>query len=163
MKRNKIIIAVALLIIVVAMAIGYSAFATELTINGTAEITGEWNIKITGVEIQNANGEVDAGKPEFTDTTFSFSTKLKKPGDTVTYAVTIENLGTIDATLSNLIFKEGEDECPEISYKTSEVATTLSAGDQTTLSVTVRYNPSATEVPLIKTKTISGIIEYTQN
>ena len=52
MKNNKNIIIVTILFVILAMAVGYSAFATQLSINGTAEIVGEWNVKISNIETQ---------------------------------------------------------------------------------------------------------------
>ena len=59
MKRNKNIIIMALLLAITIMAVGYSAFATQLTINGTAEIVGKWNIMITNIETQDVSEGVD--------------------------------------------------------------------------------------------------------
>ena len=41
MKNRKNIIIIAFLVALLVMAVGYSTFATELTFNGNAEITGE--------------------------------------------------------------------------------------------------------------------------
>ena len=46
-KKNAII--VSLLIAVVAMAIGYAALSSQLTINGTAEVTSTWDVKMTNI------------------------------------------------------------------------------------------------------------------
>ena len=50
-KRNYIIIALCL--IVVIMGVGYAAFSSLLTINGTANISNSWNIKITNIRAVN--------------------------------------------------------------------------------------------------------------
>ena len=52
MGNTKNIIIATLIAIILLMAVGYSAFATQLTINGTAQIIGEWNVKITNIQIQ---------------------------------------------------------------------------------------------------------------
>ena len=49
-----------------------------------------------------------------------------------------------------------------IKYSTTEMAKTLNAGEETTCIVTIQYNKNSTEVPSIKTKTLTGIIEYVQ-
>ena len=163
MMNTKNIIIGALIIVILTMAVGFSAFATQATLSGTAEIAGVWDVRITGIEVQNISDGVDAGSPEFTNTSATFNAKLLKPGDSVTYAITIENQGTINAKLNNILFTCDEDTgSPAILYKTSELASSLSAGEQTTLTVTIQYDPKTTEVPSVKTKSITGIIEYVQ-
>ena len=62
MKNTKNIVIGALLIAIVTMVVGYSTFATQLTLNGTAEITGVWEVKITGIEAQDVSEGCDEGE-----------------------------------------------------------------------------------------------------
>ena len=162
MKNTRSIIIGSLLIIILAMAVGYSAFATQLTINGTAEIIGEWNIRIINIDIQDISEGCNAGRPEYTNTKATFDAKLVKPGDSITYLITIENAGTIDAVLEGIVFKEEDGGSDDIKYTTTEIAHVLEAGKQTTLTVKIQYNPKTSVNPSIKNKTITGIIQYTQ-
>ena len=160
-KRNIIILAV--LIVVALMAVGYSAFATQLNINGTATIAGEWNVKITKIETEEISDGCDDGDPEYTNTTATFNATLKKPGDTVTYKITVQNAGTIDATLSKATFTPDEEHgSSAIIYTTTRPSETLTAGSETTFTVTAKYDETTETVPEIKTKQITGIIEYVQ-
>ena len=161
MKRTKNIIITALLFAILAMAIGYSAFATQLTLNGTAEITGVWDVRIISIEAQSVSEGCDPGEPKYTNTTATFNAKLIKPGDSITYVITIENSGTINATLSTVVFKE-ENDSPAIKYETTELDHSLQAGNQTSFSVKIQYDPKTTENPSIKNKSLTGIIEYIQ-
>ncbi len=163
MRNIKNIIISALLVVILIMSVGYSAFATQLTLNGTAQIIGEWNVKITGIETMDISEGCDAGPLQFTNTTVTFNAKLKKPGDVITYVITIENAGTIDATLENVIIASDEENgSPAITYKTTGLASSLLAGGKTSFTVTIKYDPNCTEVPEVKEKTITGIIEYVQ-
>ena len=163
MTNTKNIIIGALLVVILIMSVGYSTFATQLTLNGTAQIIGEWNVKITDIETMDISEGCDAGDIQFTNTTVAFNAKLKKPGDVITYVITIENAGTIDATLENVTFASDEKNgSPAIMYETTELASSLLAGEKTTFTVTVKYDPNCSEVPDVKTKTITGIIEYVQ-
>ena len=162
MKNTKNLIIIALLIIIVTMAVGYASFASQLELNGTAEIVGEWDVRIINIEAQDISEGCDSGEPQFTNTSATFNAKLAKPGDSITYVITIKNAGNIDATLSNIICKEEENGSPAISYETSEIDHELKTGEQTTYTVKIIYDPNSTEVPSIKTKTITGIIEYEQ-
>lgn len=163
MKNCKNIIIILLLFVIVVMAIAYSAFATELTINGQSEIVGQWDIKITGIVAQEVSDGADAGDMQYTNTSATFNAKLEKPGDVITYLITIQNAGTIDATLNTVTFTADEENgSPAIIYTNTKPADELNAGDETTLTVTVSYDEETVEVPSVKTKTITGIIEYVQ-
>ena len=164
MINNKRIILCALLIALFIMAVGYSAFASKLTLNGVAEIVGEWDVKIIGIEAQNVSKDSDAGSPEFTDTTVSFDAKLAKPGDSIDYVITIKNAGNLDAKLDEILFISDEvNGSPAIIYSTTNLSDILSAGETTTITVKVKYDPNCTETPSVKTKTIKGTIKYVQN
>ncbi len=148
--------------IILFMATGYSFFSTSLSFQGTAEITGEWDILITDIEAISICEGCDAGIPSYTDTTMNFSAKLNKPGDSITYEITVQNNGNLDAVLNNTIFKEGKDSSEAISYETSPLAYELKAHENTTFTVQVKYNEDTIENPKEKTSTISGFIEYIQ-
>ncbi len=161
--KNKNLIITALLIVIVVMAVGYSAFATQLTINGTAQIIGEWNVRIAGIKAQFVSEGANAGTPEFTITTATFNASLSRPGDKIIYEITVENAGTINANLQSATFTADEENgSPAIKYETTQPAQTLNSGDTTTFTVTVMYDENIDQVPEITTKTITGIIEYVQ-
>ncbi len=162
MKSYRNIIIISIILIIITMAIGYSALATEISLNHTAEIVGEWNIKIIDVEVKFVSENCDPGTPEYTNTNVTLASKLTKPGDKIIYEVTIQNAGTIDAILDNLIFKEDENGSPAINYRTTEIKETLNSGEETTFSIIVEYDSNFKEVPEIKTKNLIGIIEYIQ-
>ena len=163
MKNRKNIIIIAFLIALLVMAVGYSTFATELTFNGNAEITGKWDVRITDMKVTSVSDGCDAGKPEFTDTTINFDSKLEKPGDKITYLITIENLGTIDAVLSNIqIIPDDINGTKAITYRIINPVLELPKSSSTTMEITVEYDPTTTENPDVKTKSITGVIEYSQ-
>ena len=81
MKNCRNIIILVLLIVILLMSVAYSAFTTQLTVNGTAEIISEWNVKITGIRASFISEGCDAGDPQFTNSTVTFDAKLVKPGD----------------------------------------------------------------------------------
>ncbi len=124
----KKIIIIAFLFIIILMAVGYSTFATELSINGTAEITGTWDVRITDIKALAVSENCSAGAPTFTDTSVNFFAKLNKPGDEITYQVTIKNLGTIDAELQSVVFLEEKDGIEAINYTTTSLDHDLNAG-----------------------------------
>lgn len=162
MNNPKKIIIFAFIIPIILITVGYSNFTSNLNVNGTAEIIGEWNVKITNVEVINVSPGSDAGNPQFTDSMVTFNTILGKPGDSVVYEVTIKNLGTIDAKLNDVVFMEDTQGTDAISFKTTELAKELASGEMTTFTVKVTYNNVVTNPSYVKTKTLTGIIQYSQ-
>ena len=162
MRRSRFII-ILLLVITSIMSVAYAIFDTTLKINGESEIVGKWNIKITGIEATEVSEGCNPGEPSFTDTTATFSSELQKPGDKITYVITIQNLGTIDAVLDSAVFTpDNENGSPALIYSTINPDENLNSGEQTTCTVTVMYDENSVEVPSVKTKEITGIISYVQ-
>ncbi len=162
MRKNKIIILIVFLALIILMAVGYATFATDFTINGITEIAGEWDVRITNITAIQVPEGCDAGTPTFTEDSINFSAKLNKPGDEIIYEVTIQNLGTIDAKLQTIVFTEEFDGIEEINYTTSELKKDLNAGDSTTFNIIVTYVEDTENIPSVKTKTLVGIIQYVQ-
>ena len=162
MSKNRSIIIGILLSAMLLMAVAYSALATQILLNGTAEIISEWNVKITSVTAQDVSEGCNAGNPTFTDTTITFNAELVKPGDYITYLVMIENMGTLDATLSNITLTPDENGSPAITYTNTEPETLLKAGKTTGFLVKVAFDENTTQMPSIKSKTITGVVEYVQ-
>ena len=51
MHKSSVIMV--LLAVVLIMAIGYAAFAQQLTINGSAEISSTWDVHIEDIAVNN--------------------------------------------------------------------------------------------------------------
>ena len=98
----------ALLAVVFVMAVGYAAFAQQLTINGSAEITSKWDVHMTNdgksATPSSTMGTAPTGEVNVEEggLTATFTANLVSPGDKVTFVVPIENKGTIDARLSTI-------------------------------------------------------------
>ena len=122
----------ALLAVVFVMAVGYAAFAQQLTINGSAEITSRWDVHMTqeGASATpastmgtNPTGDVQVDGGGLTAT---FNTELMSPGDTVTYVIPIKNTGTLNAKLSTITLSS---ETPEMVIDNSGLTATTKDGN----------------------------------
>lgn len=109
---HKNIVIGALLGIVLLMIVGYAAFASNLTINSSAEIDSTWDVHIQNVSLKSKSGtSTNVTTPEggvsgasypYVSTdglTATFYAELMSPGDTMTYTVTVLNNGTLKAKL----------------------------------------------------------------
>ena len=78
--------------ILVIMAVGYAAFASQLRISGTSNISSNFLVKITDIQSTVLSGSAyDTQEPTHTDLTADFYTGLVSPGDAMKYDITVEN------------------------------------------------------------------------
>ncbi len=161
-KNKKFIIIGSFIFAILVMAVGYSAFATQLLVSGVAEITGKWNVEIVDVEAVEVSDGCNAGTPQFTPTTVNFEAFLEKPGDSINYVITIQNNGTINAVLDEVYFMSEDTESDAIQFETTNLSKNLEAGNTTTVTVKITYMQDTEEIPSVKTKKITGVINYVQ-
>ena len=160
-QRNYIILGLCSILLV--MAAGYAAFRTQLTINGTSNITSEFKVLITDIQSRNVVGRAEnAEEPSHTETTATFKTNLYLPGDSITYDVTVENQGSIDAVLKTI--QKSDSNNNAIIFETSGIqeGEVLKASESTKFSVTVSYNASTTSQPSNITSDLEVTLDYEQ-
>ena len=122
--------------ILLIMTVGYAAFASNLKISGTSNISSNFLVKITNIEVFNkVGGTADkTSVTTHTDTTATFGTTLQSPGDSITYDITIEDQGNIDAVLKTitktdasnsaiLFTTSGVNEGDELDYEQADTST----------------------------------------
>lgn len=166
-NNSKGIIIAVLLVAIVVMSIGYAALTQKLQINGTAEITSEWDVKITGIQVKEKNGTAVEASPATSDgTTATFDVQFTSPGDSITYDVTVTNSGSLDAVLASIVSTPQVDGSPDIIYTVTGVTsgnTEISAdGGTNVVTVKAEFNPNATTVPTVKTRSLTVDLEYVQ-
>ncbi len=122
-RDQRTLIIVSLLVIVSIMVAGFAAFATNLTINGTSNISTSWNIQITNIRGVNDKSVTNNQAYEVTDPTITnnnlnanFHTGLISPGDTRIYEVEVSNLGSVDAEITKTLTANTTSDAIEISY-----------------------------------------------
>ena len=103
-KKKRNIIIVSLVGVLLCMVVGYAAFNTELKISGTSKVTSNWDIEITNVTPGTPTGSAEnTVAPTWDALTASMEADLYEKGDAMEYDVTIENKGTIDAKLNDVL------------------------------------------------------------
>ena len=180
-KKNWIV--VALCIAIVGMGIGFAALAQNLQINATANITGEWDIRIidiayaTGSEFGSPYsnpGATAVGTPTFDGTSATFEVDLAYPGAEAHFVVRVENKGNIDAILSSITGIEAANNTAPLEIQISNVAmpiypdsSPLKPGVIIPLGISIRWvaNPDGeTTIPDEKSKTFTihfNFVQYT--
>ena len=161
-QRNYIILGLCSILLV--MAAGYAAFRTQLTINGTSNITSDWKVLITDIQSSVlAGAATDAEIPSHTETTATFKTSLVSPGDSMQYDITVENRGDIDAVLESIDVKTSENEA--ILFETSGIkrGDKLLPEESDVLTVVVTYNPEVTDQPDNLNSEVTVTLNYVQD
>ncbi len=155
-QKNKNMLIGGLLAIVLVMAVGYAAFATQLTINGTANITSNWDVHIQNIEVDGeptgtAENVAEGTKVDPDDPLkATFSTKLVSPGDSITYKVTVVNAGTLPAEVSSITVSQKNTGMVEESPANDDVTITGTQEEGTFTTDSEKNNPIVYSVTEIK-------------
>lgn len=164
-KKNKNLLLVVLLIAILAMAVGYAGLSQMLKITGTANISADWDVKISEINEGALTGATTVAKSVAQDKlTATFEVDLAYPGASATYLVTVANEGTIDAKLESVT---GIDEVnalapTEVTYSIDAVA-----GDELKADATRDYTVTVTwadgdTIPTATSKTATITFNYVQ-
>ena len=170
-KKNYAIIV--LIVLLVAISIGYSAFSSSLNISGTATGSGKWDVKFTSAVLKDASTlEVETSKEHGDDPTITpmgdyvtFNVKLSYPGDAVVLETTITNEGTIAAKLEDItVTGAGSDKIIVTSSTPTQDEVLNANGGTCTSQFLIQWDPedkipSTTDL----TKDLKVTFKYVQN
>ena len=178
-KQTKVtnIAIIALAVAVVFMSVGFALYSTQLTLNGTATVKpASWSVKFdTTAGATVAQNSVPATTSNLTDTAYTYSFTLNKPGDYFEVDLSVVNDGTINAILKKITMN-GVDSSNNkylrytLTYAgtpytqtTDGLSTALNAEATATVKVKVEYllpNDSADLPQTQQTVTIFGALDY---
>ena len=162
-RRKRNIIMVSLLAVLAIMTIGYAAFSTQLEIKGTSNIDSRWEVKIIAISAGTPVGTAEnAVAPSYTDTTANMNVNLYAPGDSMTYEITIQNNGTLDAVLNSIT--ENNSNNPAIKFEIAGIkeGDALLAGETTKMTVKISYDSNVTGQPENTSADYTLTLNYTQ-
>ena len=162
-KKRNIIIG-SLCCLLVFMGIGYAILSQTLNISGIANMKGNWNVRITNMELlsENKTGRAEEVSHSFTDTTATFTADLYMPGDSIEYRVTVEYQGNIDALLKS-ITPTTTNRSKGIKFSHSEIDNTvLTAGKTITFTMKVEFLEDATSIPNVENVKYNLELVYVQ-
>ena len=143
-KRKRNIIIFSLVGVLLCMAIGYAAFQTQLKVTGSSTVTSNWDIEITNVTSGTPTGSAEnAVAPSFDKLWASMEANLYDKGDAMEYDVTIENKGTLDAKLNDIItnLDNSNNEAVIITFSGYTKGEVLKAKTSKVVHVKIEYNP----------------------
>ena len=104
-RKNKKILILLLMILVVGISVGYAVLNSTLKINGTSSIKkNTWDVHFENIYVQEGS-VTPAIEPAISDNTTisNFELTLDKPGDFYEFYVDVVNKGTIDAMIDSVV------------------------------------------------------------
>lgn len=167
-KTKKNYVVIALVVILLALAIGYAAFQATLTVNGTATGTMGWDVHFASVALKDSTGASDTThgtativNPSTDGKTITATVDLKYPGDGVILETVIQNDGSVPAKLTKFEPK-GADEDLLITPAGPTVGETIAENGGTCKSqFMVKWNPDS-KLDNLGSKTFTITFEYEQ-
>ena len=143
-KKKRNIIIFSLVGVLLCMVAGYAAFQTQLKVSGTSKVTSNWDIEITNVTSGTPTGSAEnAVAPSWDKLWASMEADLYEKGDSMEYDVTIENKGTLDAKLNDIItnLDNSNNEAVIITFSGYTKGEVLKAKTSKVIHVKIEYNP----------------------
>jgi len=145
MKRNnnRSYYIIALFAVVLSLGIGYALFSETLNITGTATTTGSFDLEFYSATVGTPTSY--AGTPSATisgdkNTLTLAADTLTQPGAIVTYDVTIKNVSSLNAELTNVVITGNTD--PDLTVTVTPsfaTGTFVNAGASYNFSITVEW------------------------
>lgn len=166
-KRNYLI--VALIIVLMSLAIGYAAFSDTLTISGTTNAKGTFDMifqsasmdtaNAQGIDKVNSSASIDPTNPNVVNVNVK---DLEYPGAGVDVTVVIKNNGTVDAILKDMTFTGVDDTDIEIGLKQGLVLNEIVPSQGTcTVTFYVKWKTNS-ELKSEKSLDFSATLNYEQ-
>ena len=165
-RKKKDLLIIVMLVAVVCMSGAFAMLSQKLE-NSGAKVKGIWGVEITDVEAVATQGSGNSLSVNSDLSVANFTAELFQPGDSVTYNVTVENNGNIDASLESITSSAtpayGTDDNPYIVYTYDGInsGSVLRAGEKITFAVTIQYSNEITVVTTMNAN-LTTILNYVQ-
>lgn len=167
-KKRNYVIAV-LVVLLLALAVGYAAFSDTLNITGTANAKGTFDMEFTSATIDTATAqgintvtstaEVSADKNTVTVNIVD----LAYPGAGTNVTVVVHNNGTVPAKLTGLNFTGIDDDDIEVSFPSGLAINEIVQPDATcTITFSVKWKTTSS-LTSEKSVNFSATLDYSQD
>ena len=149
MKNRTKLLIVALIVLLLALAVGYASFSGILKVEGKADASGHFEVVFRQGSVTTPDHGSALVNTE-DSTKMSVSVKLSYPGDGCTVTATIKNNGTVPAKLTGFhLYNKGtttafSNSDIEILIPDSLNEEVLDVGQSTTKSFNVKWKKDST-------------------
>ena len=126
-------------------------------------VTSKWDIEITDLQMKTKVGNAEDVNHTLDMLNANMEANFYLPGDTITYEVTVSNLGSLDAILDSI--KINMDSQDIIEFKVDGIMSgdVLKQGESTKFDVIMKYNENITEQPDMESVIFNMNLNYLQN
>ena len=149
MKNKTKILIVALIVLLLALAVGYAAYSQRLTVEGKADASGKFAVAFTNGTVNTPDhGSVTVNTED--NTKMSVNVRLSYPGDGCTVTAYIKNNGSVPAKLTGFhLYNKGattafSNKDIEVLIQDSNSDEVLEVGESTTKSFNVKWKKDST-------------------
>ncbi len=150
--------------IVIGLAVGYAVLSQTLNIQGTGGITTNWRIEITNVETKKTVGNAkNVTDPTFNKLTANMSASFEKPGDSISYDITVSNLGNIDAVLDSIKMNMEEQEYIDFKIEGITAREELIVDQDITFQLIMKLSENIPDIPSNQSFDFSMNLNYLQS
>ena len=163
MKDKKKIVIGTLCALIMIMAVGYALLSQQLSINGTANITSNWQVEITNITEKERHGGVTEKSKSYDAMTANFDVGFTSPGDYIIYDVEVTNSGTLDAVIERINVVTNNN--PAIIYTTSGIkrGDVIEHNSKKYLTVKIEYDSSVISQPQTNNNALTVQLFTAQN
>ncbi len=133
-------------LVVLTLTIGFSAYQANLVVDAGALVRIQKDIRITGVIASNTSSDGISNWEEYNVSNISSSINLPNSDSTVTYRVTIKNIGNIEAGILKITGLPDNLKYTLSNYNLEDPlcddndSTKCKLGSTTTIEITIGYN-----------------------
>ena len=162
-KKKKNIMIIVLCFVLLLMGVGYAAVSQRLTIGGTAKMQGEWDVRITNIQLSRKTGLAKDNSHKYENLSASFQTETLAPGDMLEYTVSVSNRGNIDAKVSEINATLDGPEAIKYTVEGIKKGDIIKEGVTKEVIITIKFDENATVIPSNKTSTLNINFTCIQN
>ncbi len=143
--KNYVIFALIFVIIVMTVAIVVLAYNNPTFLSGgsnggNGNGDASWKVEFTDIKVVGISGNAqNASMPHYESTHAYFDVNFELPNDSITYEITISNLGLLDAKLSSIDRIEGNIDFINYYVEGLKEGDVLKAGETKTIIIRVAY------------------------
>ena len=159
MNDKKNVLIVILLVAVIALSFGVVSYSSKDVQRANVSEVKEWDVAITNVEIVK-EGEAIDGNTKYSEGTLVVNPILNDIYDSVTYKVTIENNGLLNAKLNRSLYDK-EDSL--LKYDIEEPKKSLKSGEKMEITIKAYLDSKKYQGEKNVTNKLTAMYEFIQD
>jgi len=146
-RRKRNIVIGILFCTLVFMGVGYAFLTKVIDITSLGIISSKWKIVITNVTVEEKYGYTSDEKMEYEGNNAELNATFRAPGDWIEFKIRVENQGTIDAVIEEVVVDQTNKEYIAVEVKGIEANERLNAEAYKEFIVRLSVKSTLTSLP----------------